>query len=113
MVIVVLRILMKTFFCCMVVSVAAFSSACGHKSEAEVTKSEASAPAAPPVVAVARAKTADLSRMVVLTAEFRPYQEIEVHAKVAGYVQDILVDVGDRVKAGQTLAILEVPEMSD
>jgi len=64
-------------------------------------------------VAVARATPADLSKTVVLTAEFRPYQEIEVHAKVAGYVKEIKVDVGDRVKAGQTLAVLEVPEMSD
>jgi len=34
-------------------------------------------------------------------------------AKVAGYVKRIYVDVGDRVKAGQLLATLEVPEMAD
>ena len=65
------------------------------------------------VVAVAKAKHEDLSRHLVLTAEFRPYQEIDVHAKVSGYVKKIYVDVGDRVKEGQLLAVLEIPEMQD
>ena len=65
------------------------------------------------VVAVAKAKHEDLSRQLVLTAEFRPYQEIDLHAKVAGYVKKIYVDVGDRVKEGQLLAVLEIPEMKD
>ena len=66
-----------------------------------------------PTVAVARAKTADLSHQIVLTAEFRPFQEIDVMAKVAGYVKVINVDIGDRVKLGQALATLEIPEMAD
>jgi biotin carboxyl carrier protein len=40
-----------------------------------------------------------------------PYQEVEVHAKVAGYIRHINVDIGDRVRAGQALATLEIPEM--
>jgi RND family efflux transporter MFP subunit len=66
-----------------------------------------------PTVAVARAKKEDLSRALVLTAEFRPFQEVDVMAKVAGYVKKISVDVGDRVKQGQLLAVLEIPEMAD
>jgi RND family efflux transporter MFP subunit len=49
----------------------------------------------------------------VLTAEFKPYQEIDVMAKVAGYIKQINVDVGDRVNLNQLLATLEVPEMQD
>lgn len=64
-------------------------------------------------MAVAPAVRQDLSRDVVLTAEFRPFQEIDVMAKVAGYVKEIRVDVGDRVSQGQLLATLEVPEMID
>jgi len=45
-------------------------------------------------------------------AEFRPYQEVDVHAKVAGYLKKIYVDVGDRVKQGQLLGMLEVPELN-
>lgn len=104
---------MKTFHIAIALGLMALSSSCGSKSETVAPKSEASASAALPIVAVARAELADLSKTVVLTAEFHPFQEIEVHAKVAGYVKEIMVDVGDRVKTGQTLAILEVPEMSD
>ena len=44
-------------------------------------------------------------------AEFRPYEEVELHAKVSGYVSQMNVDFGDKVKAGQLLATLEVPEL--
>jgi RND family efflux transporter MFP subunit len=54
-----------------------------------------------------------MSRAVVLTAEFKPFQEVEVMAKVAGYVRNINVDVGDRVTQGELLAVLEIPEMAD
>src|ERR1035437_5324219 len=66
-----------------------------------------------PTVAVAQAQTEDLSRGIVLTAEFKPFQEVDVMAKVAGYIKQIDVDVGDRVGAGQLLATLEIPEMAD
>ena len=62
------------------------------------------------VAPVARAAPADLAQEVVLTAEFRPFQEVDVHA---GYLKKIYVDVGDRVRQGQLLAELEIPEMAD
>jgi len=55
----------------------------------------------------------DLAHNLVLTAEFKPYQEVDVMAKVAGYIKKIDVDAGDHVKRGQLLATLEVPEMGD
>lgn len=66
-----------------------------------------------PVVSVARVTRATLSTNLVLTAEFIPYQEIDVMAKEAGYIKSIRVDIGDRVQAGQKLAELEIPEMQD
>jgi len=66
-----------------------------------------------PSVSVARVQRQDLERDLVLSAEFRPYEEVDLHAKVAGYLKDIRVDVGDRVQAGQLIAILEIPEMAD
>ncbi len=74
---------------------------------------EANTHADVPAVAVARASLENLSRTVVLTAEFKPYQEVDVMAKVAGYVKQIRVDIGDRVRQGELLATLEVPEMAD
>lgn len=87
-----------------------FSSSCSRtaKVEAEASKSPDA-----PTVAVAKVVLEDLSHELALTAEFRPYQEVDLMAKVAGYVKSISVDVGDRVKQGQVLAILEIPEMAD
>lgn len=76
----------------------------------------AQAPPSPddaPTVAVTHPTREDLSRSVSLTAEFRPYQEVEIHAKVSGYVQQINVDVGDHVKTGDVLAVLEIPELEE
>jgi RND family efflux transporter MFP subunit len=86
------------------------SAACSRESHAKAREPNASAP---PTVAVAKAKTEDMSRGVVITAEFKPFQEIDVMAKVAGYVKNINVDVGSRVKQGDLLAVLEIPEMAD
>jgi RND family efflux transporter MFP subunit len=72
----------------------------------------ASAPPPATAVSVARVTRHDLARELELSAEFRPYQEIDLHAKVSGYLKTILVDVGDQVKQGQLLAVLEVPEMN-
>lgn len=66
-----------------------------------------------PSVAVARVERADLFKEITIPAEFRPYTEVDVHAKVSGYVKEMKVDIGDRVKAGQLLALLEVPELHD
>lgn len=63
-------------------------------------------------VAVARVQRAPLTQTLVLSGEFKPFQQVDVHAKVAGYIRQIYVDVGDKVKKGQTLAVLEVPELS-
>jgi RND family efflux transporter MFP subunit len=66
-----------------------------------------------PTVAVAKVDREDLNREVTIPAEFRPYEEVELHAKVSGYVSEMKVDFGDRVKAGQLMATLEVPELRD
>lgn len=70
------------------------------------------APADPePAVPVATVRNATLRNDLVLTAEFHPYQEVDVMAKVAGYVKAINVDIGDHVRQGEVLATLEVPEI--
>lgn len=88
-----------------------FTVSCAKQGISETT--EAPTNDSMPVVAVAKATTGDLSRNIALTAEFRPYQEVDVMAKVSGYVKKIYVDIGDRVKEGQLLAVLEIPEMEN
>jgi RND family efflux transporter MFP subunit len=67
----------------------------------------------PVSVAVTKVRRSDIARSVDLTAEFKPWQDVEIHAKVAGYVKQINVDVGDHAKTGDVLATLEIPEIED
>ncbi len=72
-----------------------------------------SAGAVPQTVPIAKADREDLTNDISLYGEFKPYQEVLVHAKVSGYVQSIDVDIGDHVRAGEPLAKLEIPELND
>jgi len=65
-----------------------------------------------PPAAVARVERRNVGSTLAIAGEFKPFQEVDVHAKVAGYIRKIYVDVGDHVKEGQTLAVLEVPEIA-
>ena len=71
----------------------------------------ATSPADPPA-AVARVERRTIADALKISGEFKPFQDVDVHAKVAGYIKTIYVDVGTHVKQGQTLAILEVPELT-
>jgi len=73
-------------------------------------KQTASAP--PATASVAPVTRDDLSNTLTVAGEFQPYQEVELHAKVSGYIRRINVDIGDRVKNGQVIATLEVPELN-
>jgi multidrug efflux pump subunit AcrA (membrane-fusion protein) len=67
----------------------------------------------PPTAGVVKVTREDLYKEVTIPAEFRPYEEVELHAKVSGYVGKMNVDFGDKVKAGQLMATIEVPELQD
>lgn len=65
---------------------------------------------------VAYAAVAPVTRQTIATSlsiagQFIPYQNVELHAKVAGYIRTINVDIGDHVHTGQVLAVLEIPEL--
>ena len=64
-----------------------------------------------PVAAVVKVKRRDLANTLEIASEFQPYQEIEVYAKVSGYIQKLYINWGTRVKQGQLLAVLEIPEL--
>jgi RND family efflux transporter MFP subunit len=64
-----------------------------------------------PVVPVSTVVRQDVYQELTIPAEFRPYQEVELDAKVSGYLRSINVDFGCSVKAGDLLATLEVPEL--
>jgi RND family efflux transporter MFP subunit len=64
-------------------------------------------------VAVVRTQRMNLSNSMTFQGELYPFQDVMIHAKVSGYVNPIRVDIGDRVKTGELLATLEVPELKD
>jgi RND family efflux transporter MFP subunit len=64
-----------------------------------------------PYAAVAAVKRQTIANSLSIAGQFIPYQNVELHAKVAGYIKNIYVDIGDRVHTGQILAVLEIPEV--
>jgi len=98
----ILRRVLISFF--LITSAALAGCGEGHKAAAD---DAANAPAAP-VVKVARGSIAD---SLEIASEFQPFQEVDVYAKVSGYIQKLYVDYGTHVKQGQILAVLEIPEL--
>lgn len=89
------------------------SSGCSQRPvAAESAAGHEAAPVEDRVAAVA-VERRRLTSNLTLTAEFRPDHEVDVMAKVSGYLKAVNVDAGDRVKLGQVLATIEIPEMED
>ena len=61
--------------------------------------------------AVAPVQRKTIATSLSIAGQFVPYQNVELHAKVAGYIRNINVDIGDHVHQGQVLAVLEIPEL--
>ena len=99
------RILWSALALCLVLAVIASVSL--HRAAA---KPAPHAPRSASVVAVTRGT---LASSFTVAGQFQPYQEVDLHAKVSGYIRRISVDIGDRVRQGQVLAVLEVPELQD
>jgi RND family efflux transporter MFP subunit len=66
-----------------------------------------------PLVKVAQVKLASSERLVTLPAEVRADFKATLYAKVSGYLKEVRVDKGDKVKAGQILAVLESPDLDE
>lgn len=62
-------------------------------------------------VGVTKVVKKSLGRELTLSSELVPFQEIDVYAKEAGYIKELKVDYGTHVKAGQMMAVLEIPEL--
>ena len=48
---------------------------------------------------------------LAVSGELEPAEQVSLYAKVNGFVKKLHVDIGDTVKKGQLLAVLEAPEM--
>jgi RND family efflux transporter MFP subunit len=65
----------------------------------------------PPRVEVVHPRRATMAQRLQTNATLEAFEETDLFAKVSGYLSDVRVDIGDHVKAGQVLAVLDVPEM--
>jgi RND family efflux transporter MFP subunit len=70
-----------------------------------------SAYSAAPGVDVVTAKAPGAGQDLVLPAQTAAWYETTIYARVNGYVAKWLVDIGDHVKKGQSLAVIETPEL--
>jgi multidrug efflux pump subunit AcrA (membrane-fusion protein) len=80
------------------------------RSRGASAKSETAAAA--PTAAIALVTRGDLASTLSVAGQFQPYQVVDVHAKVSGYIRRINVDIGDLVHQGEVLAVLEIPELT-
>jgi RND family efflux transporter MFP subunit len=87
---------------------AALLTSCGGA--ATEAKAGGASPACVEVSAV-RAVKKNLQRQLTVSSELVPFQQIDLFAKEAGFVRTLNVDYGSHVKAGQILAVLEIPEL--
>ena len=64
-----------------------------------------------PRVEVVAAAQGPTERTITMLADVRANTQAIMYAKVSGYMKSILVDRGDRVQAGQVIAVIESPEI--
>jgi RND family efflux transporter MFP subunit len=102
---------MRTYFSTVANAMMAFCAALGLYGCRGGDKSSDAAAATVRSARVAVAQRGDISRVLTLAGQFQPYQVVDVHPKVSGYMSHINVDIGDIVHEGRTLAVLQVPEL--
>jgi len=64
-----------------------------------------------PQVELVRPRRVTVAQRLQTNATLEAFEEADLFAKVSGYLSEVRVDIGDHVKAGQVLAVIDVPEM--
>lgn len=62
-------------------------------------------------VAVLTLKKSPVLKKLTFPSELTPIEKAEIYAKVSGYIRELKVDIGDPVKKGEILAVLDAPEL--
>jgi len=96
------------FVLLIVVSVAAIRCS---KSNADAEVKADTKPAANEVEKITLKKDT-LEGQMTIPGELIAYQQVDLYAKVTGFVKELKVDIGSKVKTGQVLIVLEAPEMA-
>jgi RND family efflux transporter MFP subunit len=64
-----------------------------------------------PLVSATVVKEAPKNTLLALPGDLQPIQNIPVYARANGYLLKRFVDIGDNVKAGELLAVIQTPEL--
>ncbi len=67
----------------------------------------------PPTVQVVHPQYRKITRVVGQPSFVEPYERTSIYPKVSGYIEKWYVDIGDKVKKGDTLCTLYVPELEE
>ena len=65
-----------------------------------------------PRVEVMHPRRVTVAQRLQTNATLAAFEEADLFAKVTGYLSDVRVDIGDHVKAGQVLAVIDIPELN-
>ena len=79
--------------------------------EARLAEATSEGAAQAPAVDVVTITPASATQTLALPGETAAWDDTTIYARVNGYVAKWFVDIGDNVKAGQTLATIETPEL--
>jgi len=88
-------------------------SSCSRPTSADAQVARSQTDQAEAKVGVAKVERKVLARNITLPGTLVAFNQATLYGKVAGYLRSISVDKGDRVRRGQVLAILDMPEMVD
>jgi HlyD family secretion protein len=81
---------------------------CGHKAEGTSTSVSE-----PPTVRIIKPEYRKIVRVVGQPSFVEAYERTSIYPKVTGYIKKWNVDIGDKVKKGDVLATLFVPELEE
>jgi HlyD family secretion protein len=106
---------MKTSHALLASSVLSFvvSSGCGKSPPTATAASGQSSEEPPARVAVVKPQRKLLERRCEQPGEIAASEETPIYAKVAGYINTLNVDIGDKITQGQVLAVISVPELME
>ena len=85
-------------------------AACGGVPKPQ-PQASSSPPQQTPTVNVTTVESRELNRQLRLPGELLPFEDVAIYAKLPGFVEEVTVDRGSRVKRGQLLARLRAPEL--
>src|SRR5882724_6333145 len=102
----------KIYISALIPGIAILLSGCQNESGIPMSAAQAQAAQKTVEVQSTTPQRKDVWRRITLPGDVVPLQEATLYAKVPGYLDKILVDKGDHVKAGQILALIRAPEIA-